>query len=1189
MKNPFEEESTEGTDEPAYPHAAFTRYPRRELYRIPLDDSNEIDIPRSPDSKLDRNGSPDIFARSSYQVSNGKSSTLKGTRTPNLELNENKTARAKFTSDESPKRQRQGGFFIPDGKQSAVPSDDIFSSHASSSRSTTRSERILEPPQPIFTPETFAEANLQHPDDESDQRTVISDQSLDYGYPDYQKVYEEESISDTNTAYSSGYHSMGAQESDYFGASIDRDMMRNIPDTYVPVKDKTTTKRRVRLIGGDSGNFVLENRIPEELRKVLTRTDSPFGEFTNMTYTACTAEPDNFVADGFTLRPVKFGRETELVICVTMYNEDEFAFARTMHGIMKNVAHLCSRAKSSTWGKDSWKKVQVVIVADGRNKVNEAVLQLLTATGCYQDNLARPYVNNKKVNAHLFEYTTQISIDENLKFKGDEKSLTPVQVLFCLKEKNQKKINSHRWLFNAFCPVLDPNVIVLLDVGTKPDNHAVYNLWKAFDKDSNVAGAAGEITAMKGKGWVNLLNPLVASQNFEYKMSNILDKPLESVLGYITVLPGALSAYRYIALQNHSDGSGPLASYFKGEDLLNSRHLSNSKTNFFEANMYLAEDRILCWELIAKKNENWVLKFVKQATGETDVPDTIPEFLSQRRRWINGAFFAALYALRHTPKVWKTDHSMGRKIWLCVEFAYQFVSTVFSFFSLSNFYLTFYFLTGALISEKRDNNPKDDKTNQYIIQQNEQGEFEVIVQDYNIDEVYLETLYSIRSRRSSKKVRPFSETPSELDGEDYAKHVRTKVVLSWLLLNLVFIMTMLQVYEPGDTGRNYYLVFILWMVAVLALFRALGSTAYLLQHFARWLVESHNSDDEDGDLNEAESTPALVQNLPNLDSKIVQLVATDNLSGVLYENGEVYTWGTFRGNEGLMGFDESKAIQEKPLRMESLKNIVQLAGGKDHVLALDSKGIVYAWGDGQQFQLGRRILERHKVAALKPHQFGLYNIRYIACGDYHSFAINTHGEVFAWGLNQYGQCGVSESGELEDGSLLKQPTRVQTLSELNIKSLVGGEHHSMALTDDGQVLSWGRLDMQELGIPSHKLPSYTFKDAHGRARSVPQPTQVSIGQKQHHKIKTIGAGSHHSFAVTDDGVVFSWGFGDTYAPGLGPLDEDVEEPSRIYNTATKAIDIRMISGGGQFSVSGGIQISEELAIKRNERYQAVDD
>jgi chitin synthase len=249
------------------------------------------------------------------------------------------------------------------------------------------------------------------------------------------------------------------------------------------------------------------------------------------------------------------------------------------------------------------------------------------------------FVDGREVTAHVYEYTTQVNISPSLKIEGAEKGVVPVQVLFCLKEKNQKKINSHRWFFNAFGPILRPNVCVLLDVGTMPGPTSIYHLWKAFDINSNVGGACGEIVALKGKWGLNLLNPLVAAQNFEYKISNILDKPLESLFGYITVLPGAFSAYRYIAIQNDErTGEGPLQKYFLGEKM------HGAGADIFTATMYLAEDRILCWELVSKRNASWILHYVKSAYAVTDVPDQVPELVSQRRRWLNGSFFAAIHS-----------------------------------------------------------------------------------------------------------------------------------------------------------------------------------------------------------------------------------------------------------------------------------------------------------------------------------------------------------------------------------------------------------------------------------------------------------------------------------------------------------------------------------------------------------------
>lgn len=726
-------------------------------------------------------------------------------------------------------------------------------------------------------------------------------------------------------------------------------------------------KKAVRLINGE---LILECKIPTILYSFLPRRDEV--EFTHMRYTAVTCDPDDFVPRGYKLRQ-NIGntmRDTELFICVTMYNEDEIDFTRTMHGVMRNIAHFCSRSKSRTWGKDGWQKIVVCIVSDGRRKVHPRTLDALAAMGVYQDGIAKNLVNQREVTAHVYEYTTQVSLDADLKFKGAEKGIVPCQIIFCLKEKNQKKLNSHRWFFNAFGKALTPNVCILLDVGTKPGPTSLYHLWKAFDTDSSVAGACGEIKAGKGKGWLGLLNPLVASQNFEYKMSNILDKPLESVFGYITVLPGALSAYRYYALQNDTTGHGPLSQYFKGETL------HGQDADVFTANMYLAEDRILCWELVAKRDERWVLKYVKSATGETDVPDAVPEFISQRRRWLNGAFFAAVYSLVHFRQIWTTDHTITRKVLLHIEFVYQLVSLAFTYFSLANFYLTFYFIAGSLSDPQLDpfghrvglyifvilrfacvllictqfilsmgNRPQGAKkmfmsslivysvimayttfaalyivisqlknphtsltignnifTNLIVSTGSTMGlyflmsflyldpwhmftssaqyfallpsyictlqvyafcnthdvtwgtkgdnvihidlgaavsgkgntvELEMPSEQLDIDSGYDEALRNLRDRLEVPK-EGISEAQQQ---EDYYRAVRTYMVVVWMVANAILAMAVSEAYSSTHVSENFYLKFILWSVASVAIFRALGSAAFGVINIIHMIIE----------------------------------------------------------------------------------------------------------------------------------------------------------------------------------------------------------------------------------------------------------------------------------------------------------------------------------------------------------------
>ncbi|KAK9463462.1 chitin synthase-domain-containing protein [Lipomyces oligophaga] len=463
-----------------------------------------------------------------------------------------------------------------------------------------------------------------------------------------------------------------------------------------------------------NNNLVLDCPVATNLSKA-SQFETP--ETSYMRYAAVTStEPANYRHDGFDLRQNIYSdpRSTQLFIVITIYNEDDILLARTLKGVFKNIYNL-RKSKDPKWGSESWQRVVVSIVADGRANVHPRVLGLMSSLGCYQEGVAFNTVGDKEVTAHVYEYTTNIGIgkvsdgvvelidpsDKDTRDKSPK--ICPVQLLFCIKEKNAKKINSHRWFFEAFAPLLNPFVCILLDAGTKPDEHALYNLWLEFDRHDDVAGACGEIQADVGRWGKRLLNPLVATQNFEYKISNVLDKPLESAFGFISVLPGAFSAYRYTALLPSRYGNffedpesgektvlGPLDKYFKGEEV----HKSN--TGIFEQNMYLAEDRILCFALVAKPGCRWKLRYVSAATAVTDVPSELHDLIGQRRRWLNGSFFAALYALTHAFEIWHTNHSLIHKIMFHVEFIYQFFNLLFSWFSIANFFLVFYIISKSM-------------------------------------------------------------------------------------------------------------------------------------------------------------------------------------------------------------------------------------------------------------------------------------------------------------------------------------------------------------------------------------------------------------------------------------------------------------------------------------------------------------
>ncbi|OHW90391.1 Ran exchange factor prp20 pim1 [Colletotrichum incanum] len=329
-----------------------------------------------------------------------------------------------------------------------------------------------------------------------------------------------------------------------------------------------------------------------------------------------------------------------------------------------------------------------------------------------------------------------------------------------------------------------------------------------------------------------------------------------------------------------------------------------------------------------------------------------------------------------------------------------------------------------------------------------------------------------------------------------------------------------------------------------------------------------------------ESTPGQV-NFED-DVEIVQVAAINSACFALTAEGTVYGWGSFAGGDGKFGFlheKPPKTTELVPVSIPRLENVTELAGGANHILALINDGNVFAWGSGEQNELGRRVLERRRFKTLIPQRIGLPKNKTVKifAGSYHSFAIDTDGKVWSFGLNNFGQCGIPTQ-EITGFTTIISPTIVQSLKEYDIRHIAGGLHHSIACTKEGQVLVWGRCDDGQMGINLDEVPKeHIIFDFRGRPRVLNVPTKVPIpGKHPSHPNRTlqhieqspdrravfVAAGIDNCFVVAKE--LYAWGFSACYNTGL-KTTETVKYPTAV----PCPLAVTFVDAGGQFGIASG--------------------
>lgn len=229
-------------------------------------------------------------------------------------------------------------------------------------------------------------------------------------------------------------------------------------------------------------------------------------------------------------------------------------------------------------------------------------------------------------------------------------------------------------------------------------------------------------------------------------------------------------------------------------------------------------------------------------------------------------------------------------------------------------------------------------------------------------------------------------------------------------------------------------------------------------------------------------------------SNIKAIAAGSNHTVALDEAGKVWTWGS--NDYGQLGHSVGVLMNSNPTPVTELTtNIIAIAAGDHHTLAVDANGQVWAWGRDNFGQISNG-----NITSTTPNIVsGINDIVTVAAGANHSIALKRDGTVWTWGRNTVGQLGNGETTNINT-----VPSVVPGLS--NIVDIDAGENHTIALKQDStSVYAWGSNAYGQLGDGGREDKLY--------------PIQV----EGMNKVKMIAAGDNHTITLKEDGTVWTWG------------------------------------------------------------------